>query len=323
MRSRVLRTLTVAIVALVALELTLHLSSSRLGEPRFWYAPDAQAIVDGMDRLSDAGVASDLVVAGSSMVQFGLRPSHLEEELSSIEAAHNVGIPKGYTTVMRRWILEEIVPRLHPDRVVWGLSSLDFNGGRPTPALAEYEEARAGATGFFGAVDRWLWSVSMTARYRDDLREPRGFLDLLDSTAAEGEVEVRDLLEPTVWPDVGQTAHAFAALRTSLLFDFHIGEDHAADFEFTIDTLRDAGIEVVVALLPVSQPYVDAHPGGEVGYREFVEWIESETARLGVPFLVYDRSISEEEFLDYNHVTPAGATLLSDLLASDLRALGW
>ena len=56
---------------------------------------------------------------------------------------------------------------------------------------------------------------------------------------------------------------------------------------------------------------------------EFVEWIESETARLGVPFLVYDRSIPEEEFLDYNHVTPAAATLLSDLLASDLRALGW
>jgi hypothetical protein len=323
MRSRVRRTLTVAFVALLALEVTLHLASARLSEPQFWYAPDAQVIVDGMDRLSDAGVKSDLVLAGSSMVQFGLRPSQFEEELASIEAAHNVGIPKGYPTVMRRWLLEEVEPRLQPGRVVWGLSSLDFNGGNPTPALAIYEEVRAGAPGFFGEADRWLWSVSMTARYRDALREPRLFLDLLESVPPVEDVELADLLEPTVWPDVSQTPKALADLRNSILLDFHVGEDYAADFEFTIDALREAGIEVVVALLPVSQPYIDAHPGGEVGYLVFVEWIEAETARLGVPLLIYDRSIPEDQFLDFNHITPDAAAVLTDLLVADLQALGW
>ena len=323
MPSRVRRTLTVALAILLALEVTLHLSSARLGEPQFWYAPDAQVIVDGIGRLVDAGLTSDLVLAGSSMVQFGLRPSQFENELASIESAHNVGIPKGYTTVMRRWILEEVEPRLQPDRLVWGLSSLDFNGGRPTPALAGYEAARAGATGFFGAADRWLWSVSMTARYRDALREPQDFLDLLRSDPVVEDAAIDDLLEPTVWPDVAQTPKTLADLRTSLLFDFHTGEDHAADFEFTIDALRDAGVEVVVALLPVSQPYIDAHPGGEVGYQGFIDWLESETSRLGVPLLAYDRSIPEDEFLDYNHITPDAASVLTGLLASDLRALGW
>jgi hypothetical protein len=323
MRSRVRRTLTVAVVILLALEVTLHLASARLGEPQFWYAPDAQSIVDGMDRLADAGSTSDLVLAGSSMVQFGLRPSEFESELGSIEVAHNVGIPKGYPTVMRRWLLEEVAPRLEPDKVVWGLSSLDFNGGNPTPALVLYEEVRAGAPGFFGEVDRWLWSVSMTARYRDALGEPRLLLDLLQSAPPVEDVELADLLEPTVWPDVRQTPKTFADLRNSILLDFHVAEDHATDFEFTIETLSEAGVEVVVVLLPVSQPYIDAHPGGEVGYLDFVDWIESETARLGVPFLAYDRSIPEEEFLDFNHISPEAATLLSDLLASDLRALGW
>ncbi len=324
MRVRVLSTLVISLALLLAAEATLHLFGGRVGEPQFWYAPDAQRLVDDMDRLEAAGIVSDVVFTGSSMVQFGFRSSIVEARLGSIEAGHNAGIPKGYTTVTRRWLLEEVMPRLQPDRVVWGLSSLDFNGGRPTPAIVRYEEARAGARGFFGWADRGLWTVSMVSRYRDLLREPTFLSDLFDGPAPdEVEVALDDLMEPIDWPALGQTPHAFLALTTSLLADFHVGERHAIDFRETIETLRAQGVEVVVVLLPVSAPYVDAHPDGAAGFESFNEWLRAEVESLGVPLFDYGRAIPEAQFLDYNHVSPAGANLLTEMLASDLEAIGW
>ena len=145
MRVRVLSTLAIALALLLVAEATLHVFGERIGEPQFWYAPDAQQLIEDMDRLEAAGIVSDVVFAGSSMVQFGIRSSIIEARLDSVTAAHNAGLPKGYTTVTRRWLLEEVAPRLQPARVIWGVSSIDFNGGRPTPAIVAYEEARAGA----------------------------------------------------------------------------------------------------------------------------------------------------------------------------------
>ncbi len=324
MRRRVLVTVVVASLVLVGAEATLQVFGDRLGEPQFWYAPDAQQLVEDMERLEAAGITSDVVFTGSSMVQFGIRSSIVEADLGSVDAAHNAGIPKGYTTVTRRWLLEEVMPRLQPDRVVWGLSSIDFNGGRPTPAIIEYEAARAGALGFFGWVDRGLWSVSAIARYRDILREPSFLFDLgADQSVRESEIELDDLMEPVVWPNVSQTPRAFAALRSSLLADFQIGDRHAADFRATVEALLADGVEVVVVLLPVSAPYVDAHPDGAAGFALFTEWLEGEVASLGVPLFDYSRAIPEEEFLDYNHVSPDGATQLTEMIVSDLESIGW
>jgi len=324
MRVRVLIVVLITVTLLGVAEVTLHLVGERLGEARFWYAPDAQHLIEDMERLESAGIASDVVFTGSSMVQFGIRSAIVEDRLGSVEVAHNAGIPKGYTTVTRRWLLEEVVPRLQPDRVVWGLSSLDFNGGRPTPAIIDYEAARAGALGVFGWMDRGLWSVSMIARYRDILREPSFLFDLLESqTRSELTIGLDDLMDPVVWPDVGQTPHAFNALRTSLLADFHVGDRHAADFRATIEALSADGIEVVVALLPVSVPYLEAHPDGDDGYALFTDWLRREVDSLGVPLLDFSRAIPEGEFLDYNHVGPDGAALLTEMLVSDLELLGW
>ncbi len=318
------RTLLVALAALVAMEVTLHLFGERIGEPQFWYAPDAQQVIGEMDRLQEAGLTSDLVLAGSSMVRWGIRPPVLEDGLSSIMRANNAGLPKGYTTVTRRWLLEEVLPRLIPERVVWGLTSLDFNGGRPTPAIVEYEEARAGALGLFGSLDRQLWSVSMVARYRDLIRGPAFVLHLFDPVPERPpEIALEDLMQPVDWPELRQTQQGLLDLKSSLLADFHIGGRHAEDFAYTVETLGDSGVEVVIVLLPVSAEYVAAHPNGAEGFESFLDWIRSEGERLGVPMFDYSRAIPEEEFLDYNHVGPSGATMLTEMLLADLSGLGW
>lgn len=324
MKSPIRRTVLVALAVLVALEAVLHLAGDRLGEPQLWYSPRAQQAVAEMDRLAQADVTSDLVLAGSSMVEFGFRSELLEDALDTVTQVGNVGIPKGYTTVTRRWLLDEVLPRLGPNRVIWGLTSLDFNAGRPTPALPQYEEARAGARGFFGWLDRRLWSVSMISRYRDLLREPSALLGVFeDPVPEETQPELVDLLTPTEWPDVAQTDRAFQALRGSLLHDFSIGDQHAADFEYTMAALADRGIELVVVLLPVSEEFVNAHPEGEATFERFRFWLRSEVASRGVPVFDYSKAISEGEFLDYNHISPNAASVLTGLLIDDLRSLGW
>ncbi len=324
MPARIGRTLLVAIAVLVAVEATLHVAGARIGDPQFWYSPRAQQAAAAMERLHEAELAADLVLVGSSMVEFGFRSELLEDALPTVTRVGNVGIPKGYTTVTRRWALEEVVPRLDPTRVVWGLTSLDFNAGRPTPALPQYEEARAGAPGFFGWLDRGMWSVSMISRYRDLLRGPLALLDLLEQPAPEPpELPLEDLLSPIEWPDVSQTDAAFRALRGSLLHEFSIGEQHVADFRYTVAALQEALIEVVLVLPPVSAEFVAAHPEGEETFAEFRTWIRSEAEDLGVPIFDYSLAMPEERFLDYNHIDRTGATLLTEMLIADLSNLGW
>ena len=164
----------------------------------------------------------------------------------------------------------------------------------------------------------------MVARYRDILREPAFLFDLLeDQSISRPEIDLDDLMEPIDWPAVAQTPRTFADLRTSLLADFHVGDRHAADFRATIEALVGDGIEVVVALLPVSAPYLEAHPDGAEGYARFTEWLQGEVGSFGVPLFDYSRAIPEGEFLDYNHVGPDGAALLTEMLVSDLESLGW
>jgi len=324
MPSRVISVVFVAFLALAVAEVTLAVGGDRVGEPQYWYSPTAQALVPEMDRLAEAGVESDMMLAGSSMVQFGLLPSVLEAELGSVTASHNSGVPKGYTTVTERWLLEEVLPRVPATRVVWGLSSIDFNGGRPTPARPEYDSARATAPGFFGALDRRLWAVSRLARYRELLRDPSFLSGVFEAPAPQPPLrELDDLMSPGVWPKLEQTPETLRDLRTSLLADFHVGPEHAAAFEYTIRRLQEDGIDVVVVLLPVAEAYVEAHPDAAADYDDFVDWIESEAKRLGVPFFDHGRDIAEERFLDFNHIDREGAVLLTELVAEDLRGLGW
>ena len=164
----------------------------------------------------------------------------------------------------------------------------------------------------------------MIARYRDILREPTFLLDLFDDPRLQQtDVDLDDLMEPVIWPDLGQTDHAFRALTTSLLADFHVGERHASDFRETIEALHAADVEVVVVLLPVSTPYIDAHPDGAAGFEAFSAWLMAEVQSLDVPLFDYSTTIAEDEFLDYNHVTPDGAGQLTEMLASDLEGIGW
>ena len=307
------------------LEGLLRLTANRIEEPLEWYHLLAQGLAEDLERLQDAGVTSDVVFVGTSMVWADVSVATIEEQLTSVVWAHNAGLPAGMTPVVRRWLLEEVEPRIHPQRVVWGVSSLDFNANRFEPSIDAYNQARATRPGWLGAIDRFLSDHLMLARHRAQLRDPQTIGDLLfGSPFPPGEeLPLEDLMSPVndSEPEGRQTQQGL--LRRRVLRDYAVGETELEDFRFTVRTLQDMGIEVVVVLMPVPQSYVSYHPNGEDDFRLFRETMIGEVAELGVPLLDYSRVLPDEEFIDSTHLDESGSVVFSQMLAADLADLGW
>jgi hypothetical protein len=324
MASRVLRVLLAAAAVILLLEGALRLFGDRLDEPLDWYHETAQQLVEEMQRWEKAGLTSDVVFAGTSMIRADVRIPIIEAELASVYRAGNLGLPAAQVPVVRRWLLEQVVPRLQPTRVVWGVQSLDFNGGRLIPTIERYEEARAVRRGFLGTIDRALSSVSALAHYRVQLRDPSFVADLFHPAKDSPEPSLEDLLSPANdSPGSNKTRRELHRIREEVLNGFTIGEAEAADFEYTVRALQDQGIEVVIVLMPVPPQYIEAHPNGHDDFRSFRQWMMTEADRLGIPLLDYSRAMPGDKFRDYTHLGLDGSIEFSRMLASDLRTLGW
>ena len=178
---------SIALLAfLLAAEFGLHAFDDRLPQPMDWFNGQARFLVAEMDRTAEAGVRSDIVFAGSSMVGEGIDVQAIEDGLASVEVAHNTAVNSARTPTIRRWLIEEVVPRLRPQRVVWGVSSRDFNENRPEPAVDRYNSSRATRLGVAGAVDRFLASISLFSRYRSELRDGLGIPEFVDGPQRPG-----------------------------------------------------------------------------------------------------------------------------------------
>ena len=158
-------------VVLLVVEAGVRVASTRLPEPLRYYSTDAQRIVDDMDVLRRAGVKSDLTFVGTSMVRRDIDADEMESKLPGIKWAHNVALPGAQTPIVERWMLDEVIPRIHPKRVVWGISSLDFNDGRPDHPIDQYDSARQTQPGTYADLDRLMGHVAVS-EYREALRNP-------------------------------------------------------------------------------------------------------------------------------------------------------
>jgi hypothetical protein len=167
-----------ALVVLVLAEIGVRLIEPRLPEPRDWFSPSAARLVREMDAAAANGATGGFVVAGSSMAGRDVLPDRVVTDpgapTGSVALAGG-----GQTTVQERWITEEVEPRLRPDAVLWGISSLDFNATRRADTIDRYASARATRTDRFGAPDRMLARYSALARNRDALRDPYLMLQVL------------------------------------------------------------------------------------------------------------------------------------------------
>lgn len=317
------------LIVVLGAELAVRVLADRLPEPLDHFSVHAQRTVNDLEALEAAGVRSDLTFVGTSMVRRDIDANRAEELMPGIEWAHNVALPGAQTPVVERWMLEEVVPRIEPRRVVWGISSIDFNDGRPNKTIDQYELARATERGWYADADRALQRFAVSD-HRDVLRDPLQLERSLTGTAADYD-RARPLGDRAVWelgyPKTSEEqlrriqANHLVTVRDRQLADFRTGERELRAYRRTLDALRERGIEVAVVIMPVPSTYVEAHPDGA---RDFDAWKDEVRAASGdVPVLDMADTMADEDFRDLEHLYMPAAREFTALLADELQALGW
>ncbi len=302
----------------------MRLAAPRLDDPLEYYVDFAQRMVGEMEILEEAGRTSDLLFVGTSMVQLGIDVAPFEHTLDGAAEVHKVALPGAQASLAERWLLDEVAPRLRPERVVWGVSSLDFNGNRPEKMLAAYLQGRAVRQGELAAIDRFLARHSYLVRYRSQLRNPVALADdLKDGTPVPPPIEVESLLSDMPQPKAARTQAILAEISGIALGDYAVGQGEIEAFRRTVTSLQQNGAEVVIVVMPVPDEYLAAHPDGAADYSEFRAALDAETARLGLELLDYGNAFPTAAFADYTHLRPVEARRFSQQLADDLAGIGW
>jgi len=320
----------VALAALAVVEIGVRLREDRLDSPSDWYSEVAQARVEAADMIRDGGISSDVLFIGTSMVHRDVQVEVIEDRLASVDQARNAALPAAQAPVVGRWLLEEMVPRLHPLRVVWGVSSLDFNGNRLEPTIDLYDSARASRPGWVGEVDRALGDSMALSHYRVALRSPASWGALLGlgewvEEEPGPEADPDQLMAPgnNRTKRIEKFEKEVKRIGREVVNDFSIGEREAEAFRAAIVELQRMGIEVVVILMPVTDAYVEAHPNGEDDFAVFRDFLIAEVDGLGVPYFDYSRTFEDDEFGDVTHLLGEPAVRFTESLADDLAGLGW
>ena len=333
----------VAMVLVIgAAELSVRAAASRLPEPLNQFSSLAQGVVDDMKLLQSKGIRSDLTFVGTSMVRRGVDAGRVEKEFGwSDTSVHNVALPGAQTEVVERWMLEEVIPRIHPKRVVWGVSTIDFNGNRPGKTIDIYNKSRAGEHGFFGDLDRFM-QHSALSEHRSALKDPFQIKATLQGNAAKFEQQ-RNIKFRATWkleaPNF--SAKRLARLRANhrktvhdrQLYKFATGPKELRAFSHTISEMKRQGIDVVIVVMPVPKRFLIQHPHGEA---DFLAWQSemTKTAKDAGADAVLDLSRTmrdagmadppDDAFRDYEHMWPdAARNEFSPLLVRELKKLGW
>ena len=324
---RLLGVILGALAVVLVAEVAVRAIESRLPEPRDWFSPSAARLVREMDAAAGTG---GFVVAGSSMAGRDLVPERVVRDAPAGSVALAGG---GQTTVQERWLTEEVEPRLRPDSVLWGISSLDFNATRRADTIERYSSARATREDAFGAADRALARVSALARNRSALRDPYLMVQVLTGAdesdalpdrrgdAALGFARAYRDLPPAKLARLRAAEAAFA--RDTQLRDFRIGEAEVAAYRRTLRALRRTTDRAVVVIMPVTREYIDAHPNGSRDYERWVRVVTRVAREEGVPLLDETRAMPESAFRDLEHLDEAGAEAFSDRLRTTLDEMGW
>ena len=311
-RRTVLPILVGVLAVVVLAEVGARLVMTQTTDAIRWYDATAQLKVEQMGVRGEV----DVVFAGTSMAQQAFVPSVFTEATG--QTAWNAGLAGGTPEVMSPWLLEEVVPRLQPSTVVWGLSSFDLAPAYG-PAQAEvYDEALETRDGWLAAADRAVSSGSVLVRNRAVLRS----LDALAGAAAhergvahaEAErITGSDGERTEQAADVGEQRGRIVAAR---LADF---TPHQADLDLIATTVRSLeadGIDVILVQLPVPDRFRDAHPNGNADHALVGPALAELAAELDVRFLQLLDAAESEDFVDFTHLDAAAAADLSRSFAA-------
>jgi hypothetical protein len=315
------------LVVALGVDIGLRVVASQLSQPRTYFSANAQTLVGDMDVLQARGVRSDLTFVGTSQMRRGIDANQVEDELG-LKAAHNVALPGAQTPVVERWLLEEVVPRIHPKRVIWGIQSIDFNAGRDRKSIALYNRARATKQGLYGVLDRAMEKIA-TSKHRNELRDPLALSKSVGHPTRYDQAKPLD--DRAVWKlgyaetTPAQLRRLRAAhekdIREHQLLDFRVGDEEMRAFEHTLSELQRQGIEVDVVIMPVPTKYFTFHPRGRRDWEQWRSQVTASAKKLGVPIVDMSSAVHDDGFRDYEHLLLKPARKFATELDAKLEAL--
>ena len=89
-----------------------------------------------------------------------------------------------------------------------------------------------------------------------------------------------------------------------------------------VTALEDAGTEVALVDMPVTDEYVERHPDGEADYDEYLQALRALARRTGADVFEFDTMRDPDQFADIVHLDEAGAAEFTADLATALRDAG-
>lgn len=268
-----------------------------------WHDRPTQVKAEQLAGLGDV----DVVVIGTSMAQQGLVPDALGDALDA--SVYNAALNGGVPAVMEPWLLDEVVPRVHPDVVVWGLSALDLSLAYGDAIVDAYETAPATRTGILGEADRTASRFSVLVRDRRLLRDPSA----LFGSAAEQAQQEQEAAETLVGDDGERIAfepdrsHARQRETQARITPFLVDRDDLAAIARTADALRGEGRRLVLVELPVPPRFTALYPDGAAQHAVVGDTLDALADVLDVPLvrlaeLGPDGAFDDADFVDFTHL---------------------
>jgi len=274
-----------------------------------WYDATTQLKVEQMDDLDRV----DVVFAGTSVVWQGLVPEVFTGTDPAGRTAYNAGLAGGVPVVMEPWLLEEVIPRLQPDLVIWGLSSMDFSTSYGDDNLDRYRDALDSRTGPLAAIEQTTARLSALVRYRTILRHPGALFgperdaietDFADAAAILGIDGQRLSFRADTGPDRARQIEA-------RLSDYRIDESDIQAIHRTVNALRDQGVEVLLIEMPVPDRYVSLHPEGVADTSRAHETIIAISDGFDIPTIDLRFGFTDDDFVDFTHLDQTSTTNLT------------
>lgn len=329
MRRRLVLTLASAAAVLLVGELATRAIADDLPAVLEWHSAEAEHKVEQMEDLGDA----DVVFLGSSLTNAGFVPETLVNGLAATGrsvVAYNAGLSACIPMLTELWAEEVVLPRLHPEVVVLGLSSFDFTDHPSADvfvssfASSPAGERAVGDDGVLDRLDHWLDDRSELWRHKVALRNPDSIFDAIRGRGplADPQVAAMDAFGRTGYLQTQRFEDRIDDGGVGVPIEtWSLGRRNPAALERVVTGLRDQGITVVLVDMPVTDEYVLAHPGGAADYEVYLRYLRAFAERVGAPLIEMSGVRDHALFADEIHLNIDGATQLTNALVARITEL--
>lgn len=324
----------VALVILVVAELATRVLAPYLPEPLLYGDEATQVKVEQMDRIGPS--CTDVVVAGNSMGRDAFDPELFTSNDPQHRSAYNASLDAASPELLRRWMNDQVLPRLHPSTVVLTVASLDFNanGNATRSAIAAYDDAELTHPGVLGRLQARAIDSSSLVRYRRSLRDPSTVWDAL-TRARDGAPATRLSADGIagVLGSLGQGVSrrplhyqgdpgTKAFTRDQLLGGYSLDPTQIDATRALVTDLQNQGVKVELVVLPVTADYIALHPNGQRDFDTFLTAVRGIAGDTHAPFVDLHEQGDRTAFADTHHLNETGADSFSTGLPKQLADAG-